>query len=186
MKEFICALERRSPTRLVSIFTFILLSFTSLPTQAADTSLPFVSPMFGDNVVLQRGKPNPIWGWSKPGDAVQVELAGHTAKALADATGRWQVRLDPPAPGGPYTVKIEGPQEHVVLHEVLVGDVWLCGGQSNMELGLARTRNGSNEIATAVRYAWQSNPQATLFNGAGLPATPFRTDDWPGATAPHK
>jgi len=46
-------------------------------------------------------------------------------------------------------VKIDGPQDHVMLHEILVGDVWLCGGQSNMELGLARTRNGSNEIASA-------------------------------------
>ncbi len=137
------------PNMFKPIFILSLVLLASLSALATETSLPFVSPMFGDNMVLQRGKPNTIWGWSKPGDAVQVELAGHVAKALADATGRWQVRIDPPAPGGPYIVKIEGPQEHVVLHEVLVGDVWLCGGQSNMELGLGHARNGSNEIATA-------------------------------------
>lgn len=113
------------------------------------TSLPFVSPMFGDDMVLQRGKPNAIWGWSKPGDTVQVEIAGHTAKAMAGADGRWQVRIMPPAPGGPYTVKIDGLQ-HFKLHEVLVGDVWLCGGQSNMELPVERSRNGTNEIAAAI------------------------------------
>jgi sialate O-acetylesterase len=117
-------------------------------TATDSASLPFVSPMFGDDMVLQRGKPNTIWGWSKPGDAIQVEIAGHTAKAMAGADGRWQVRIMPPAPGGPYTVKIDGAQ-HVELREVLVGDVWLCGGQSNMELPVERARNGTNEIAAA-------------------------------------
>jgi sialate O-acetylesterase len=116
---------------------------------AADTaSLPFVSPIFSDNMVLQRGKPNTIWGWSKPGQAVRVEIAGHIAKTVTGTNGRWQVRIQPPAPGGPYTIKIDGPQ-HEEFHGVLVGDVWLCGGQSNMQLGLARTRNGADEIKSA-------------------------------------
>ncbi len=104
--------------------------------------------MFGDNMVLQRGKPNTIWGWSTPGDTVRVEIASHNAKAVAGTDGRWQVKIDPPEPGGPYTVKIDGAQ-HVELHEVLVGDVWLCGGQSNMQLGLGTTRNGKDEVAAA-------------------------------------
>ncbi len=113
-----------------------------LSAAAADTNaLPFVSPMFGDNMVLQRGKLNTVWGWSKPGDAVRVEIAGHTAKAIANASGRWEVKIEPPPSGGPYTLKIDGAQ-HAELHEVLVGDVWLCGGQSNMELPLERARNG--------------------------------------------
>ncbi|HTA30988.1 MAG TPA: sialate O-acetylesterase, partial [Candidatus Cybelea sp.] len=149
---------------LTSAFVFALVLPGSLSVLAADASLPFVSPMFGDNMVLQRGKPDAIWGWSKPGDAVQVEIAGHIAKTVADAAGRWQVRIDPPAPGGPYTVKIDGPQDHIVLHEVLVGDVWLCGGQSNMELGLARTRNGSNEIASA------NHPEIRLYKVSSHPA----------------
>jgi len=128
-------------------FILVLLAWTTAI--AADTAaLPFLSPMFGDNMVFQRGKPNAIWGWSKPGQAVTVEIAGQVAKTVTGADGRWQVQIKPPAPGGPYTVKIDGPQ-HVELYEVLVGDVWLCGGQSNMELGLGRTRNGADEIKSA-------------------------------------
>ena len=127
---------------------------------AAETnnaSLPFVSPMFGDNMVLQRGKANRFWGWAKPGQAVRVEIAGQTATAVTGPDGRWQAEVKVPAPGGPYTVKITGPEQSVVLHEVLVGDVWLCGGQSNMELGLGRTRNGDEEIKLA------SHPEIRLF-----------------------
>ncbi|HEU6447209.1 MAG TPA: sialate O-acetylesterase [Verrucomicrobiae bacterium] len=123
---------------------------------ADNVSLPFVSPMFGDNMVLQRGQPNTIWGWSKPGDKIHVEIAGHKVRAVAGGDGRWEVKIDPPAAGGPYTLKIDGAQ-HVVLHEILVGDVWLCGGQSNMELPLERTRNGKEEIAAA------NHPEIRLF-----------------------
>jgi sialate O-acetylesterase len=125
-------------------------------TAADSTSLPFVSPMFGDYMVLQRGKPNSLWGWAKPGEGVRVEIAGRTAKAVAGPDGRWQATILPPAPGGPYTIRIDGPQT-VELHEVMVGDVWLCGGQSNMELGLARTRNGAEEIKSA------NHPEIRLF-----------------------
>ena len=114
-----------------------------------NTVLPFVSPMFGDNMVLQRGKLNGFGDGRKPGQAIRVELAGQTATAVAGAEGRWQAEVKAPAPGGPYTVKIIGPGQTVVLHEVLVGDVWLCGGQSNMELGLGRARNGVEEIKAA-------------------------------------
>jgi len=120
-------------------------------------SLPFVSPMFGDNMVLQRGKANRFWGWAKPGQAVRVEIAGQTAMAVTGADGRWQAEVKAPAPGGPYTVKITGPGQSVVLHEVLVGDVWLCGGQSNMELGLGRARKGDDEIKSA------DHPEIRLF-----------------------
>jgi sialate O-acetylesterase len=115
---------------------------------AENSSLPFLSPMFGDNMVLQRGKPNNIWGWSKPGDKIRVEIADRSAETVTGPDGRWQVRIEPPPPGGPYTLRISGPQT-VELHEVLVGDVWLCGGQSNMQLGLSQARNGADEIKSA-------------------------------------
>jgi sialate O-acetylesterase len=118
-------------------------------TETNNASLPFVSPVFGDNMVLQRGKANRFWGWAKPGQPVRVDLAGQTATAVAGPDGRWQAAVRVPPPGGPYTVEIAGPEQNVVLHEVLVGDVWLCGGQSNMELGLGRVRNGENEIKSA-------------------------------------
>ena len=133
--------------------------FTASLTAAAakDSALPFVSPMFSDNMVLQRGRPDPVWGWAKPGDVVQVEFAGHTAKATAGADGRWEVKIQPPAPGGPYTLKITGPDRSVEFHEVLVGDVWLCGGQSNMELGLGLVNNAAEEIKNA------NHPEIRLF-----------------------
>jgi sialate O-acetylesterase len=115
-----------------------------------NTTLPFVSPMLGDNMVLQRGKANRFWGWAKPGQTIRVEISGHTAKAVAAPDGRWEASIEPPAAGGPYTVKIDGPEQNAVLHEVLVGDVWLCGGQSNMELGLGRSRNGDEEVKAAT------------------------------------
>src|SRR5258706_6208569 len=99
---------------------------------AAEKPLPLVSSMLGDNMVLLREKPNTIWGWAKPGQEIRVTIAGQTAKTVTKNDGRWAVAIQPPAPGGPYTITIDGPQ-HVEFHEVLVGDVWLCGGQSNME-----------------------------------------------------
>ena len=85
-------------------------------------------------MVLQRGKPDTIWGWSQPGDTVRVEIGGHRAAGAAGSDGRWQVKINPPKAGGPYTLKIAGRQS-VELKNVMVGDVWLCGGQSNMQLG---------------------------------------------------
>jgi sialate O-acetylesterase len=119
------------------------------------TALPFVSPIFGDHMVLQRGKPNRIWGWSQPGDTVRVEIGERSATATAGTDGRWQAQIDPPKPGGPYTAKISGKQT-VELQDVLVGDVWICGGQSNMQFGLGQARNGADEIKNAnypqIRY----------------------------------
>ncbi len=118
------------------------------PSQPAAKPLPFVSPLFGDNMVLQRGKTNSIWGWSQPGDKVTVEIGATTASAIAGPDHRWQVRIQPPAVGGPYTVKIGG-HDAVELHNVMVGDVWLCGGQSNMGLPLRFTLNGADEVKAA-------------------------------------
>ena len=139
---------------LVALAAGILSAQT--PDRTAHASLPFVSPIFGDNMVLQRGKPNPIWGWSEPGDKVRVEIQGRTATAVAEPDGRWQVRIDPPPAGGPYTVRVSG-RRSVVLHEVLVGDVWLCGGQSNMQFPLKAARNGDAEVKAA------SHPEIRFF-----------------------
>jgi sialate O-acetylesterase len=151
----------------------LILSFTA--TAAEPAPLPFLSPIFGDNMVLQRGKPNPIWGWAKPGDAVHVEIAGQKARTVAGADGRWEVKIKPPAPGGPYTLKIEGPQM-LELHEILVGDVWLCGGQSNMELPLERARDGQAEIAAANHPEIRlfKEPSQAAYSPARVPAGRWR------------
>ncbi len=118
------------------------------PALQADSTLPFVSPIFGDNMVLQRNKPDKIWGWSEPGDSVRVAIGNNTASAVAGADHRWQVEIPPPPAGGPYTVKITGRQS-VELHNVLVGDVWLCAGQSNMEFKLRGALNATDEVKAA-------------------------------------
>lgn len=138
----------------------------SPPIPAANAPLPFVSPIFGDNMVLQRDKADTIWGWSKPGDTVRVQIGSHTATGTAGADHRWQVRIKPPAPGGPYTVSISGSQV-IELHNVLVGDVWLCGGQSNMELALRFTENAKEVAKTS------NEPKIRYFTVAGRPA--YRT-----------
>lgn len=141
-------------SKFLCVLFMVLAAFCLL---AKDTTLPFVSPMFGDNMVLQRGKPNVIWGWSQPGEKVTVKIAGHSATAKAGPDGRWQAEIQPPAPGGPYTLKISSADQTNEFHEVLVGDVWLCGGQSNMELGLGRAKNGAEEIKSA------NHPEIRLF-----------------------
>jgi sialate O-acetylesterase len=137
------------------------------PGQAASASvakpLPFVSPIFGDNMVLQRGKADTIWGWSDPGDIVHVQIGANTGTGTVGPDRRWQVKIQPPNPGGPYTVKITGHQT-VELHNVLVGDMWLCGGQSNMGLPLRFTKNADEEIKTA------NYPDIRFFTVNGHPA----------------
>lgn len=115
---------------------------------AGNDSLPFVSPIFGDHMVLQRGKPNTIWGWTDPGTEVRIAVGGKEARTQADESGKWRAKIQPPKAGGPYTLTIDGPQ-HVEWTDVLVGDVWLCGGQSNMEIGLGEVQHGEEEIKTA-------------------------------------
>ena len=123
-------------------------AFAQSPPGLVLKPLPFISPIFGDNMVLQRGKKNTIWGWSDPGDKVRVEISGKHASGVAGPDRRWQVKIQPPPGGGPYTVKISGHQT-VELHNVLVGDVWLCGGQSNMQVSLRSAKNGEEEVKAA-------------------------------------
>jgi sialate O-acetylesterase len=118
------------------------------PAPPALQPFPFVSPLFGDDMVLQRGKVDTIWGWSEPGDTVRVQIGHKTASAVAGPDRRWEVKIQPPATGGPYTLRISG-RETVELHNVMVGDVWLCTGQSNMLVPLAGALHGDDEVKAA-------------------------------------
>lgn len=114
----------------------------------AAPTLPFLSPVFGDHMVLQRDRPNTFWGWTTPGTKVRVSVDGRQADGVAGPDGKWTARLNPPKVGGPYQILIEGPSR-VELKDVLVGDVWLCSGQSNMEMGIGMAENGAAEAALA-------------------------------------
>jgi len=93
------------------------------------------STMFGDGMVLQREMPVPVWGKAAPGEQVTVEFAGQSKSAKADTEGRWQITLDPlTASAKGATMRIAGKTE-VSFADVLVGEVWICSGQSNMQMG---------------------------------------------------
>lgn len=104
-----------------------------------------VAALFNHHAVLQRGKPLPVWGWAKAGDKVQVTLAGKTGTGNADANGKWQVTLPALAAGGPYELLVESGETRMVYTDIRIGEVWLCSGQSNMELKLNQAHNYATE-----------------------------------------
>lgn len=113
-----------------------------------------VSTMFTNNMVLQRGKPDAVWGWAKPGDTVNVRFAGQRLRATAAAgTGRWMVHLRPLAASSqPRTMIISDGSLRVSLKNVLVGEVWLVSGQSNMQYPMAGWFHRTN-LASALAAA---------------------------------
>ncbi len=116
------------------------------PAATADVQLPSV---IGSHMVLQRDKPLPIWGWASPGEEVTVSFAGQQATAKADADGKWKVTLSPmkaSAKGQQMTVK---GKNSITLDDVLVGEVWVGSGQSNMEWPMAATHHAKERIAAA-------------------------------------
>ena len=128
--------------------------------------LPFVSPIFGDSMVLQRGKPNAIWGWSQPGDTrARGDRREVRERQPLEPTAAGRRRSNRRRRAAPTSVKITGRQT-VELHDVLVGDVWICSGQSNMAFGLGQARNGADEIKNAnhpqIRY-YNVRPAGLLF-----------------------
>jgi sialate O-acetylesterase len=104
--------------------------------------------IFGDHMVLQREKPIPVWGTASPGEKVTVSLNGASGSTKASKTGEWRVLLPAMTKGGPHTMTVQG-RERVVLEDILIGEVWLCSGQSNMEWPLNNTDSAKRDIAEA-------------------------------------
>ena len=134
---------------------FVLLVVIALSQAArAEIKLPAI---FGDHMVLQRDAAAPIWGTAAPGESVTVEFAGQKQTATADAKGQWMVKLAPlPASAEPREMKVGS----LVFRDVLVGEIWLAGGQSNMGLSLSGAHNAAEAIAQA------SDTQLRLFKVA--------------------
>jgi len=116
---------------------------------AASAACAAVTPagIFTDNAVLQRGMPIPVWGTADDGEKVTVQIADQTASTTAK-DGKWMVRLAPMQAGGPYKMTISG-SSTVELANILVGEVWICSGQSNMQFALNRASNGAEAAAAA-------------------------------------
>lgn len=132
------------------MFGWIMLAVVS----AAGTSLTAVSgelklaSLFTDNMVLQQGRKIPVWGTAQDGIKILVELNGKKAESEAE-NGKWMVKLPSMKQGGPYTLKVASGNQTVELKNVLIGEVWIASGQSNMEFGLSGAVNGGVEVAAA-------------------------------------
>jgi sialate O-acetylesterase len=111
----------------------------------AEIRLPAI---IGDNMVIQQGINTCIWGWAETGENVMVSMAGLSAKDTADSNGKWKVTIGPFTAGGPYEMIISG-KNMLILKNILVGEVWLASGQSNMEWQLQASVNGAEEVARA-------------------------------------
>jgi len=111
--------------------------------------------IIGDNMVLQQDADVPIWGWATPGEKVSVTFGVQKATAVADAKGKWTARLSGLKAGGPYEMTIEA-ERKITLKNILVGEVWLCSGQSNMKANLGW-------ISGAAAVAQANDPEIHLF-----------------------
>jgi sialate O-acetylesterase len=109
------------------------------------TKLP---AFFGDHMVIQRNQPVPIWGWSSPNEKVTIHFNDQQKQVSADNYGKWRVMLDPEPAGGPFELNIHG-KNSIDIRDVMVGEVWICSGQSNMEFPLKYTKNADFEISMA-------------------------------------
>ncbi len=127
-----------------------VLGLALAPLAAAHASqAPLLHSLFQDHAVLQRDQPLRVWGRVDPGQQVKVEIAGKRARARAGADGHWEATLPALGAGGPYTLSVQAGQASQTVSDVLVGDVWLCSGQSNMELQVWRSLDARAEIAGA-------------------------------------
>jgi sialate O-acetylesterase len=111
----------------------------------ADATLP---ALLADHMVIQRGLPVHVWGMAAPHEAVAVTFRGETKSATADDDGRWSIYLAPSEAGGPFELSVKATNT-ILLHDILVGDVWISSGQSNMEFPMSELTNAPAEIAAA-------------------------------------
>jgi sialate O-acetylesterase len=152
------------PTLPVLLLLTTLLG--SLTRAAAPATIAVDSPVFQDHMVLQRDRTVPVWGTGQPaGSDVTVSIAGQTKTTTVGPDGKWRVDLEPMPPGGPHRLVLGGTNT-IVIDDVLVGDVWLCSGQSNMARDHVRPfeREGYPYVRTLRRNDWEENPSETAWH----------------------
>ncbi|MHB0935880.1 MAG: sialate O-acetylesterase [Armatimonadota bacterium] len=128
-----------------------------------------LASLFCDHAVLQRDLPITVWGWAEPGETVTVSLAGNQAAAKAGADGAWRVTLPALPAGGPYEMTVAG-RETIVLRDLLIGEVWVCSGQSNMQMTLNTVQEGEEEVAAS------DYPDIRLLTVPNIPAMAPKAD----------
>jgi sialate O-acetylesterase len=150
----------------------LLVLVLPLASAVAEVRLPAV---FSDQMVLQHGKPVAVWGWADAGEAVTVSIGDQSKTVKATDAGRWQMELAALQPGGPHALTVSG-ENRIVIQGVLVGEVWLCSGQSNMAMTVNRAQDFEQEQAAA------DLPMIRMFTTARQ-ASPEPADDCQGSWA---
>jgi sialate O-acetylesterase len=157
--------------RLLHALPLMLLSLCLASHARADVKL---ASIFGDSMVLQQELLVPVWGWADKGETVKVEFAGQTKVIKARDDGTWQVTIEPlEASAQGQTLTVTG-SNTIEVKDILVGEVWICSGQSNMEWPLSGSLNAKEEIAAA------DFPNIRLFNVTGHTTSPVAKDEAPG------
>lgn len=128
-----------------SVLFALFPSFFVTGSAVADVKLP---ALIGDNMVLQQGMKVPVWGQATPGETVTVTLGNSEATTWANGEGRWMVKLSPMKAGGPFEMTVAG-NNTITRRNILVGEVWVCSGQSNMQWSVSASRDAEKEIAGA-------------------------------------
>lgn len=167
----------------IYLITCIFLLTCMVKAQAVIT----VSHLISDNMVLQRGVKTNIWGTAPPSENIRLTFKGKEYQARAGEDGEWAVLLDASVAGGPYTLSIKGKSGTLDIQNLLIGDVWLCSGQSNMQFTVSGAINSTAEIAAAndagirqfkVPNANGDVPESTLAGGEWKESTPATTGDF--------
>ncbi len=137
--------------------------------------------LVSDGMVLQRDKPIKIWGWADPGEKITTQFNGSVYATVTDSEGRWKLVLPALRAGGPYEMTIKGTNE-IKLKDILIGEVWVCGGQSNMELTMSRVKetypkeieNSENKFIRQffVKGNWNFHEQQNMESGTWVSASP--------------
>lgn len=196
---------RKSTVLTRALTSVFLLAAAAMPLVSAKEKMPkedvidipaisqglCVSNLFQSNMVIQRDKAISIWGWAAPGEKVTVQFGGDTQTATAAKDRSWKVSLAAmPANTKPQSLTVKGKSKTLTLENILLGDVWILGGQSNMEFPLSRIENGSLEIVSAnfpeiriLTTPSQNGPElknsfARLHEWSGWSGRHYRKGDW--------
>ena len=176
MKMFL-RIRTMSQMSISSLILLTILSCQKTYPPAKDITL---LPLFTDNMVLQQKQDIPIWGTAEPDGEVVVKLNQQQKTTIVDDNGKWKVSLSPVPAGGPYELVISGEETHTIKN-VMVGEVWVCSGQSNMEFYLINSKNGEADVAASdypqirlfsVKIRVSQTPQDQLEDGKWLPCSP--------------
>ncbi|MEZ5038922.1 MAG: sialate O-acetylesterase [Saprospiraceae bacterium] len=181
MSRLICLLNRLEPPGLITLLCLLL---WMPPSSFGQLRL---AKVFQDHMVLQRGHEITIWGTSNKKDRVSITFNGQTVTTRADKLGNWTYLLPAMEAGGPHLLRVSSRKEVRLISDILIGDLWICSGQSNMEWIVRNSNNAAEEMANAkddqirqfkVPHTWASEPQDTLVSGEWRIANPENVGDF--------